>query len=132
VADGSRLQLQAVSKEVAAMSVFWTMQSVMENQAEMGAAAAGRTAARRTEELDDRLDRTLLACEAMWSILREKLGVTDVDLVERFNQLDLTDGKLDGKVRKAPVSCPKCGRAMSRRLTKCMYCGQPVVHDPFV
>ena len=32
-------------------------------------------------EIAQRLDRTLLACEAMWSILREKLDVTDEELV---------------------------------------------------
>ena len=82
-------------------------------------------------EVDARLDRTLLAVEAMWTILRDKLGVSDLELVERINELDVSDGKLDGRVRRAPVSCPACGRAMPRKFPKCMYCGQAVVHDPF-
>jgi hypothetical protein len=87
--------------------------------------------AETTAELEARLDRTALACEAMWTILRDKLGLTDEQLIERINDVDLSDGQLDGKVRKSPVSCPRCGRTMSRKFPKCMYCGQPVVHDPF-
>jgi hypothetical protein len=82
-------------------------------------------------ELEARLDRTLLACEAMWTILRDKLGVTDEQLIERINDVDLSDGQLDGKVRKTPGSCPSCGRTISRKFPKCMYCGQAIVHDPF-
>jgi len=82
-------------------------------------------------EVTARLDRTLLAFEALWTLLREKLGLSDLELVERINELDLSDGKLDGRLRKTPVSCPGCGRTMSRKFPKCMYCGQAVVHDPF-
>jgi hypothetical protein len=86
---------------------------------------------RGVDEVEARLDRTLLAVEAMWTLLHDRLDVADVELVERINELDLSDGQLDGKARKAPVSCPSCGRAMSRRFPRCMYCGQAVVHDPF-
>ena len=55
---------------------------------------------------------------------------SDVDH-SAVNDIDLSDGKLDGKVRKTAVSCPKCGRTIARRFQKCIYCGQPVLHDPF-
>lgn len=95
------------------------------------AGAAASRARHKAESVEARLDRALLACEAMWTILRDKLNVTDLELVQRMNDLDLSDGRLDGKVRKTPVACPKCGKAIARRFPKCMYCGQPVVHDPF-
>ena len=91
-------------------------------------ARAARTDARR---LADQLERTLLACEGMWTLVRDKLGLTDEELVARINEIDLSDGRLDGKVRKTAVACPKCNRTISPRLPKCMYCGQPIVHDPF-
>ncbi len=34
--------------------------------------------------LEDQLDRTQLTCRAMWSLLREKLNLTDEDLVKRI------------------------------------------------
>lgn len=99
--------------------------------ADTGQAAPGGGTRRGISEIEARLDRTLLTCEAMWTILRDKLGVSDVELVERINELDLSDGKLDGKVRKTAVACPSCHRTISPRFPKCMYCGQPIVHDPF-
>jgi len=98
------------------------------------ARATGDARRARTEvqELEARLDKALLASEAMWTIMRDKLGLDDVQLVERINDIDLSDGKLDGKVRKPVVTCPKCRRKISLRFPQCMYCGQPIVHDPFV
>ena len=94
--------------------------------------SAARAARSGVANVDERLERTLLACEAMWSLLREKLSVTDLDLLDRINALDLSDGKLDGKIRKPAVTCPQCRRTMARRSPKCMYCGKEVMHDPFV
>ena len=88
-------------------------------------------ARRQSNELENRLNRTLLACEAMWSLMRGKLSLTDEELVRRINDIDLSDGKLDGKVRKQAVACPKCNRTISPRFPKCLYCGQAIVHDPF-
>jgi len=97
-----------------------------------GGTSPNERASNLAYEAGARIDRMMLACEAMWSFLSEKLSLTDDELVQRMNDLDLSDGKLDGKVRKGAVSCPKCGRTISRRLPKCIYCGQPIVHDPFV
>ncbi len=117
------------------MSMFWAMRATRGSTvaATEAARATGKAQSAQTHvaELEARLDRSLLACEAMWTILRDKLGMTDIELVERINDLDLSDGTLDGKVRKGAVSCPKCSRTISRRFPKCMYCGQPLVHDPF-
>ena len=116
------------------MTAFWAIRGCMDSVTAADAAEAKgdvRATRRNLGELDARLDRTLLACEAMWTLLREKLGVSDLALIERINELDLSDGRLDGKVRKTPVSCPSCGRTLSRKFPKCMYCGQQVMHDPF-
>ena len=98
-------------------------------------AAEAKGTARRVggnvKVLEDRFERMLLASEAMWTLMRDKLGVTDTELVQRINDIDLSDGRLDGKVRKTAVSCPSCGRTIARRFAKCMYCGQAIVHDPF-
>lgn len=95
----------------------------------VGEARRARTA---TDGLDARLDRMTLAFEAMWTLVRDKLRVSDEDFAARMNDLDLSDGRLDGKVRKSAVTCPSCNRTISRRLPKCIYCGQAIVHDPFV
>lgn len=117
------------------MSMFWGMRASMAATAASGEATSARSdaraAARNVRTVEARLDRVLLTCEAMWTILRDKLGVTDMELIERMNDIDLSDGQLDGKVHKPPLACPKCNRTISAHLPKCMYCGKPVVHDPF-
>jgi len=73
--------------------------------------------------IEERLDKLALVCRAMWSFLREATELTDQDLIERVKEIDLSDGKLDGKVRKPIAKCPKCGRVMSSRHSRCIWCG---------
>ncbi len=117
------------------MSIFYGMHAASAAaRANATAGEASRTA-RTTQttvaELEQRLDRAMMACEAMWVMMRDKMGITDVELIDKINEIDLSDGQLDGKVRKTAVSCPKCRRTISRRHPRCMYCGQTIVHDPF-
>jgi len=117
------------------MSSFWLWRAVGSDSTAgvnaAGAAQDARTARRDVDSLEMRLDRAMLACEAMWTLLRDKLGVTDLQLIERINEIDLKDGNLDGCVGKTPVSCPKCRRTLSPKFSRCMYCGQPIMQDPF-
>ncbi len=82
-------------------------------------------------QVEARLDRTLMVCQAMWLLLSEKLGVTEEELIAKINEVDLSDGRLDGKVRRQPLACPKCSRTVSPRFDRCMYCGQALMADPF-
>ena len=78
----------------------------------------------RVRFLEDRLDRMLLQNMAMWSLLRDTMGLTDQDLLNRVQELDLQDGVADGKVtRMNPTTCPRCQRAFSPRHRRCLYCG---------
>jgi hypothetical protein len=78
----------------------------------------------RVRFLEDRLDRMLLQNMAMWSLLRDTMGMTDQDLVNRVQQIDLEDGVADGKVtRTAVTTCPRCSRSFSPRHRRCLYCG---------
>lgn len=117
------------------MSLYTLLAASQASQA-AGEAARAAGEARRlvgsAAELEQRLDRTVLALEALWSLASQRLGITEEELVARMNDIDLTDGRLDGKASKGAVSCPKCSRTISRRLPKCIYCGQAIVHDPFV
>ena len=75
-------------------------------------------------ELEDRVDRLSLLSMALWTLVREQLNLTDEQLAQRVQDIDLTDGKLDGKVSKASSKCEKCGRMLSARHVKCIYCGR--------
>ena len=91
------------------------LEGVIEGRAERGFNEVRR--------LEDRLDRLVLVNMAMWSLLQEKTGLTEQDLMDRVQQVDLADGQLDGKARKPPARCPDCERMMSPRHKRCLYCG---------
>ncbi len=91
-------------------------------------------AASRTdmEHLEDRLDRLTLINMAMWSLLSEKTSLTPADLAQRVREIDLADGKEDGKLTRTLKTCRKCNRVMSPRHSKCLYCGSvDLSSDPF-
>lgn len=118
------------------MSMIWglygrTMGSTIAATEAAEAKGDVRRTRQNVDELEARLDRTVMACEAMWTLLRDKLDLTDEQLIDQITALDLSDGKLDGKVRRTAVRCPKCDRTIARRFPNCMYCGQAVMHDPF-
>jgi hypothetical protein len=88
-----------------------------------GLEAIPRPVAGELHKMEQRIDALVLANLAMWSILREKLGVTDEELEARVKELDLADGQQDGKLRVGPRMCEKCKRPNSPRWRKCLYCG---------
>jgi hypothetical protein len=61
---------------------------------------------------------------AMWTILRDKLGVTDQELERKVCELDMLDGVQDGKLTAGPWTCAACKRPNTPRRLACMYCGQ--------
>jgi hypothetical protein len=73
--------------------------------------------------LQERYDRSLLLNAAMWSLMRDKLNVTDEQLATRMNEIDASDGKLDGQIRRPAHICAKCGRKSPSRAKHCMWCG---------
>ena len=92
-------------------------------------AAAGQSqskaerAEQRIEALEERVDKLSLLSYALWSLLEEKVEVTEAELMARVQELDLKDGKLDGRVASGIINCPHCDRPLSQRHRKCMYCG---------
>jgi hypothetical protein len=105
------------------------------NMAEADASrAAGRAEEAHTSMLFMQADieRLLMITEALWNMLKEKHGYTDEDLIQRVQEIDMQDGRLDGKVAAQPPSaCPKCGRPATRNRVVCMYCGTPSTEHPF-
>ncbi|HUT02257.1 MAG TPA: hypothetical protein VM031_07370 [Phycisphaerae bacterium] len=111
-------------------SLFWGFNPVRPGASSPGEAASAaidkqhaERAAREVREYEERLDKLTLICMALWSLLQEKADLTDDDLLERVRQIDLMDGKEDGKAKKQIAKCPQCGRSMSARHGRCLYCG---------
>jgi ribosomal protein S27AE len=97
-------------------------------------AASAESSARRSETkagdvqrelrlIAERLDKLVLVNMAMWSLVQERTGVSEEDLANRVQEIDLQDGVADGKVTRNLRQCPNCHRTMSRRHNKCLFCG---------
>lgn len=112
---------------------FWAASRAMELGADAARGAQRSTGdvQRQSDRLEARLDRALLACEALWTIVRDRLNVSEEELIQRVTEIDMSDGRLDGKARKSAVRCPKCDRTIAPRFGRCMYCGQAIMQDPF-
>ena len=74
------------------------------------------------------VEKLFMLTEALWTILKEKHGYTDEELMGRVNEIDLRDGKLDGKVttEKVQPDCTHCGRKIIGKRPVCLYCGAEV------
>lgn len=93
-------------------------------RAEARAAGSSKRTQREVKYLEDRFERLSLVCMAMWSLMQDKTDVTERDLLDRVQAIDLMDGRVDGKAKRmGVVKCGKCTRPMSDRHLRCIYCG---------
>ncbi|GAB1258598.1 hypothetical protein [Aurantivibrio plasticivorans] len=83
--------------------------------------------------LRNQIDTLVLANQAMWEIVSEKHGLTEHHLLTKMNEIDLRDGKLDGKLVKTHLTtCPDCNRQISKQRANCYWCGAKVaISSPF-
>ena len=77
---------------------------------------------------DDRFAKLSLISEATWLLLKEHTDLTEADLKNKITELDLMDGKLDGKhdhhATAGPIEKrPECDAAISKKFNRCLFCG---------
>ena len=116
--------------------MFWGIHSHREareaNETAGQAERTARDARTQIQDLRTAVDRLLLVNRAMWEILAEATDLTDADLVQKVNEIDLRDGRLDGKLTTRVRECPSCRRTMYKGHRQCLYCGAPDPEpDPF-
>ncbi len=87
------------------------------------AATRVESAGEDVRALRAQVDHLSMVNMALWSVVREELGLADEELARRVEEIDLSDGKLDGKVGVPTRECAKCGRVMAARHERCLYCG---------
>ena len=84
-------------------------------------------------ELQERVSKLSLITQAVWSFLKEKHGLDEIDLMNRIEEIDMGDGVRDGKVTAVVHTCLGCGRKISTKYKSCIYCESPnPKYSPFV
>ncbi len=80
--------------------------------------------------LNQKVERLMMITEALWIILKETNNFTDEILKKKINEVDMKDGKLDGKVTpEPPGECSNCGKVLQKNKKYCIYCGDEVIID---
>jgi predicted Zn-ribbon and HTH transcriptional regulator len=95
-----------------------------EADAEDNAAARAK---QNAQAIAEKVDAMALANQAIFEILAERLGVSQEDVLRRMREIDLRDGRKDGKMGGKPIVCRKCGRTTNTLQKTCVYCGELVV-----
>ena len=117
---------------LAARGAYCETQGSMAAQREAASAkSAASRLAQQIKILEGDLAKSLMISEALWELLSEKTGLTEQDLLDKINEVDLRDGVLDGKNQRNVIDCPNCGRKVSARHTACLYCGEVIDKSVF-
>lgn len=84
-------------------------------------------ASREVRQLEARVEKLTMVAAAMWTLLKKQNPhLEDAHLAKAVEEIDLTDGRLDGRVRHDMRDCPSCHRPIAPRHERCIYCGQEV------
>lgn len=109
------------------MDLLWEMyQEWQIGQATGMAGNAGQqalSAEQHAQQLQQRLEKLTLITLAMWTLLREKTSLDETALNERVKELNQKLHLHDGHQLSQSHPCPRCGRMMSTRLGRCVFCG---------
>jgi hypothetical protein len=74
-------------------------------------------------ELNRRLEKLSLICRAMWTLIQDRYKISEKELLDRTTEIDLLDGRADGRVSVPAQQCKGCGRTLAPRHDRCVYCG---------
>jgi hypothetical protein len=75
-------------------------------------------ARRDIEHLKETMEKQAVLMRALFTLVSERIGLTETDLLERFRELELE------KSAAPATRCWQCGRTINLRHQKCYYCGE--------
>lgn len=101
-------------------AIYWDEEDPQQVARE--AEALVRRADQQIGDLQRRLDRLTLVAQALWELLRDSGACTEAALLARIEAIDLRDGRPDGRISRAVIVCPACGRNSNSRRRHCIYC----------
>ncbi len=117
--------------------MFWDIPAYAETAAAERRAASSEHQAQRAQQqvrqLEERVDKLSMITAALWMLLKaHEPYLTDERLAQAVEEIDLSDGRLDGRVRNNVHECAACSRPVAPRHDRCIYCGNDIQRgDPF-
>ena len=87
------------------------------------ASSAARTVEWQMQDLKRKVESLTITCQALWELLSERLNLSESLILDKMQEIDLRDGKVDGKISQSLVSCPSCSRPNKASRGECLYCG---------
>ena len=81
----------------------------------------------RVEDVDERFDKLLYIVRAIWAIMEEQ-GLTSYDLIEKIQELDISDEIEDRTVRQSAKKCPSCESIVPAGHENCQVCSTAVTN----
>lgn len=76
------------------------------------------------DTLSEKIDQLYIMNLAALELLND-VGVSQKQIMDKIEEIDLRDGKADGKAAQ-PTECSDCGHRVSKRRTNCFYCGAKI------
>ena len=75
-------------------------------------------------ELEQKIEHLSMVSMALCELL-EEVGFSKSRILSKIEEIDLRDGKRDGKLSPSNT-CSGCSRVVASRHTSCLYCGTKV------
>lgn len=105
-------------------SLYQARRSISENRLDtMNLETNQNELRRQVVVLDQQMNKVMLAVEALVELLSEREILHRDDVLQRMEDIDLRDGKADGKITRAIVECADCKRPIGPTSKCCLYCG---------
>ena len=92
----------------------------------LDASQAQSSAQESSERLTETIERLGLVTQAMWELLRDRTELTEAQLADKVQEVDLRDGVADGRRGRQAVTCPTCKRPNRGARLRCLYCAAPL------
>jgi len=73
--------------------------------------------------LEEKIGRLALINRAMYELLKDSARISDEQLAAKVTEIDLRDGREDGKVTPQQKKCPQCDSMICARFNRCLFCG---------
>ena len=82
------------------------------------------------ELLRGQLERAALVQQALWELVRDRAGITEEELEAKVQEIDVRDGKQDGRIGGVVSPCPNCKRPNAAWRANCLYCSTALRPSP--